>query len=333
MIIRRAGPALSVQDMGRVGYMAEGLSRGGAADRLAMAEGAVLLGQDIALAALEMAGFGGEFEVTQETRIALSGAPMMATLDGQALRWNATHVMKPGQVLSIGAPLQGLYGYLHVGGGIASEPVMGSRSVHLAAKVGSLLTAGQSLLVGDDKNADLPAVKLPISERFQGGVLRITPSAQTDRFSASERARFEATEFRRSPRGNRQGVQLDFDGAGFTAEAQLHILSEIIVPGDIQMTGEGIPYLLLPECQTTGGYPRIGTIIPADQPRAAQAAPGAKLRFRFITLEQGVETLRTVGQTLAELKQSLTPLIRDPREMRDLLAYQMISGVTAGHDE
>lgn len=333
LIIRRAGPALSVQDKGRVGYMVQGLSRGGAADRLALAEGAALLGQSMDLAALEMPGFGGVFEVTQDTRIALTGAPMAASVEGEPLLWNATHRIAAGQSITIGAPVRGLYGYLHVGGGIATEPVMESRAAHLTARVGVPVVAGMELPIGVDENADQGDVKLPITERFQGGVLRITPSAQTERFSEAERARFEATEFTRSPRGNRQGVQLDFEGAPFAADSQLHILSEIIVPGDIQMTGDGVPFLLLPECQTTGGYPRIATIVPQDQPIAAQAATGARLRFRFITLEEGLETLRSEAQILADLKKTMQPLIRDPRDIRDLLSYQMISGMTAGHDE
>lgn len=333
LIIRRAGPALSVQDKGRVGYMVQGLSRGGAADRLALAEGAVLLGQSGDFAALEMPGFGGVFEVIQDTRIALTGAPMTASVDGEPLLWNATHRVAAGQQITIGAPLRGHYGYLHVGGGFATDPVMGSRAAHLTARVGNAVVAGMTLPIGDDENADQADVKLPMNERFQGGILRITPSAQTARFSKAERARFEATEFTRSPRGNRQGVQLDFEGAPFTAAQQLHILSEIIVPGDIQMTGDGVPFLLLPECQTTGGYPRIATIVPQDQPLAAQAPTGAHLRFQFIPLKEGLETLRSEAQILADLKRTLQPLVRDPRDIRDLLSYQMISGVTAGHDD
>jgi len=333
LIIRRAGPALSVQDKGRVGFMALGLSRGGAADRLALAEGAALLGQDINLAALEMAGFGGVFEMTEDTRIALTGAPMQASVEGQALVWNAVHMIKAGQQINIGAPLKGVYGYLHVGGGIASEIHMGSRAAHLATKVGHLVVAGERLPIGNDANFDLPAMKLPMSDRFQGGTLRITASAQTDRFSEAERDRFVNTEFTRGARGNRQGVALEFEGDGFVAEALLNVLSEIIVPGDIQMSGDGAPVLLLPECQTTGGYPRIGTIVPQDQAKAAQAAAGAKLRFQFISVEDGLKSLQSEAKILGDLKKKLAPLIRDPHDIRDLLGYQLISGVTAGYDQ
>ncbi len=332
LIIMRAGAALSIQDLGRAGYMSFGLSCGGAADRLAMAEGAALLGQDVNLAALEMAGFGGVFEVSQDTRIALTGAPMKATVDDQPLVWNAVQSIKAGQRITIGAASSGVYGYLHVGGGFATDPRLGSRSSHIAASIGEAIVTGTELPIGVDANANSGGLKLPVQDRFSGGIVRVSPSAQTDRFSKTERARFEATQFVRTPHGNRQGIQLEFDGAPFAAEGQLSILSEIMVPGDIQMTGSGNPFVLLPECQTTGGYPRIATVLPQDLPIVAQAAPGTPLQFRFVSIEEALETALTPAQIVADLKRQRQPLIRDPRDIHDLLGYQLISGVTAGRE-
>jgi len=330
LIIHQAGPTLSVQDFGRPGYMAFGLSQGGAADRLALAEGAALLGQGPEFAALEMAGVGGIFEASQDIRIALTGAPMVASVDVQPLAWNASQTIRAGQRISIGAALKGLYGYLHVGGGITTPRQMASRSHHIIAGIGTPIKAGAHLPIGVDANFDQPDQRLPIPDRFSGGTLRVLPSAQTHRFSKAEIARFEATEFVRTPRGNRQGVQLGFDGDPFATEQQLSILSEIMVAGDIQMTGEGNPYVLLPECQTTGGYPRIGTVMPDDLPLVAQAAPGTRLRFRFVTIETALEATRSPAQVQSDLKRAMQPLIRDPREIRDLLSYQLIGGVTTG---
>jgi allophanate hydrolase len=120
LIVHRAGPGVSVQDKGRPGYLAFGLSRGGAADRLALAEGAALLGQSDTLAALELPGMGGEFEATEDMRIALTGAPMRASIEGERVVWNASHMLPRGARLSIGAVEAGAYGYLHLGGGIAT---------------------------------------------------------------------------------------------------------------------------------------------------------------------------------------------------------------------
>ncbi len=117
-----------MQDLGRPGLLAKGLSRGGAADPLALAEGAALLGQRADFAAIEMTGMGGIFEAEGDSlRIALTGAPMQASIDGEPVAWNASHLLHRGQRLSIGAARKGTYGYLHVGGGIATEPFLGSR--------------------------------------------------------------------------------------------------------------------------------------------------------------------------------------------------------------
>ncbi len=331
--ILEAGPGLTVQDLGRPGYLASGLARGGAADRRAIHEGAALLGQDQGLAALEMAGLGGVFTARQPLRIALSGAPMQARLDGRDLAWNASHDLLPGQRLSIGGARSGVYGYLHLGGGIATERFLGSRSVHLLSAIGAALAAGDSLPVGPDTTARFGTGKcLDILPRFKGGAVRIVPSAQTSLFAKTERDRFEATAFARDPRGNRQGVRLAYDGAPFAIADQLNILSEIIVPGDIQMTGDGAPYVLLPECQVTGGYPRIGTVLPCDLPIVAQAAPGTALRFRFVSLEEGLTAEAQSRATEARLGRELRRLVRDPRLMADLLGYQLISGVVSGQD-
>nr|WP_311734931.1 hypothetical protein [Alloyangia mangrovi] len=120
--IIRADGILTVQDMGRPGHLAAGLSRGGAMDRLAVLEAAALLGGKAPLAGLEMAGAGGEFTVTGATRIALTGAPMTATLDGEPLRWNASHPVLPGQILRIGGARAGVYGYLTRRGASPASP-------------------------------------------------------------------------------------------------------------------------------------------------------------------------------------------------------------------
>lgn len=327
LTVTRAGPAITVQDMGRPGHMAQGLSVGGAADRLALIEGAALLGQSIDCAAIEMAAFGGDFSTTIDMRIALTGAPMKASVDGDPLVWNASHMIKAGQKLSIGAATSGVYGYLHIGGGIATEPVLQSRSAHLSAGLGGLIAAGDTLAIGPDSHTQDVGITFIAEDRFHGGVLRLLPSVQTHRFTPVERSRFEATTFTRTPRGNRQGVELAIDGQPFASPDQLTILSEPMVAGDVQMTGAGIPFVLLPECQTTGGYPRIGTIVPGDLPKIAQATTGTRLSFQFIEFDDALATHKSPMELMKSLKSSLRPLVRDPRSMRNLLTYEMIGGV------
>lgn len=331
LIVHRAGPGATVQDLGRPGYLAYGLSRGGAADRMALAEGAALLGQADDFAALELPGLGGLFEATEDMRIALTGAPMRARIDDTRLAWNASHMLPAGARLDIGAAETGTYGYLHLGGGVQTRPVLGGRGAHLAAGIGGPIKPGDRLAVGADGRQDA-GWRLPPEDRFGGGPVRIVPSLQTDFFARAEIERFEATVFRRDARGNRMGVRLDSGAEGFHSDAGLNILSEVIVPGDIQITGDGTPFVLLNECQTTGGYPRIGSVLPSDLPRVAQARPGEHLRFTFVSLEEAVAIETRSRDLRKDLRNRLTPLIRDPARIANLLSYQLISGMTAGHE-
>jgi len=332
LAVHRAGPGVTVQDLGRPGYLRFGVSRGGAVDRLALSEGAALLGQSGDLAALELAGFGGDFEASEDIRIALTGAPMRASIDGEAVAWNASYALPRGARLSIGAVTAGSYGYLHVGGGIDAPEVMGARSAHLAAGLGAVIEAGQILPIGKDGKPGNVGFCLDPALRFDGGRVRVVPGPQTRFFAEAERSRFASETFRRDTRGNRMGVRLLPEGAPYVSEAGLSVLSEAVVPGDIQVTGDGTPFVLMCECQTTGGYPRIGSVLPSDLPRVAQAPVGATLRFEFVTHADAARIEAAERKRIGGLRGTLRRLIRDPAEIRDLLSYQLIGGVTAGDD-
>lgn len=329
--VLRAGPAMTLQDQGRSGYLAFGLSRGGAVDRLALLEGAALLGQDPMLAALEMGGMGGEFIASEPVRIALTGAPMRATIAGNKVQWNASHMLLAGERLSIGAATSGSYGYLHVGGGFHGDTVLGACSAHLAAGIGASVCDDTLLSVGPDAGS-LVGQKIEAAPRFDGGLVRIVPSLQTAFFAPEELARFEATVFARDTRGNRMGVRIVPDGDGFKTQAGLSILSEVIVSGDVQVTGDGTPFVLLAECGTTGGYPRIGSVLPMDLPRVAQARAGANLQFKFLTLQEAMVVETREAARRKSLRGSVKPLIRNPHDIPDLLSYQLISGAITGED-
>ncbi|WP_417719733.1 biotin-dependent carboxyltransferase family protein [Salipiger sp.] len=334
LVVHRAGPQLSLQDRGRPGWITQGLSRGGAMDRLALAEGEALLGHG-PQAALEMGGMGGLFEATHPVRIALTGAPMRASVDGAPVAWNASHALPAGARLDIGPVTAGAYGYLHVGGGFDGPELLGARSAHLTAGLGARIEAGARLPLRPDRaTATGTNRKLRADDRFRGGTLRIVPSLQTGFFPEDQRDRLGSEGFTRDNRANRMGVKVVPDGAGYGVEGGLSVVSEVISPGDIQITGDGAPFVLLAECQTTGGYPRLATVIPADLPRIAQAPAGARLAFRFVTLDQALEAEAAHRRALGELPRRVEALIRDPADVPDLLGHKLVSGFSDGehHD-
>ena len=332
LTIAQAGPALAVQDLGRPGWRAQGLTKGGAADPMAIYEGAALLGQSPELAVIEMTGTGGTFIADGDIRIALTGAGMAAKIDGDVVVWNASHLLPAGAKLTIGGASSGTYGYLHVGGGIMSDVFLGARASHLSAGLGRPLAAGDAFVVGDDTGRET-GLTLPRDGRFDGGVVHVVASMQTEHFTPAERQRFTETQFSRDPRANRVGVRMDHQGGGFHAEGGLTILSEVIVPGDIQITGDGAPFVLMGECQTTGGYPRIGTVIPSDIPRVAQAAAGAPIMFKFLSLAEAITLEIRNRDAIHALRGQVKPLIRDPRQIRNLLLYQLVGGTVSAWDD
>lgn len=331
LTIARADGILTVQDMGRPGHLAQGLSRGGAMDRQALIEAAALLGAEAPLAGIEMAAAGGRFTADNPTRIALTGAPMAAVLDDAPLRWHASHLIEPGQTLCIGAAQSGVYGYLTPAGGIATPAWLDSRAAHLTIGIGATLSAGDTLPCGDDPDPERPAQLIDPAQRFNGGTLRVMDGPQTGLFDDDVLRDFYATAFTRGPRGNRQGVQLQAE-ARFTSAHAKGLASDMIGPGDLQLTGDGVPFVLMAECQTIGGYPRIGQVIPADLPIIAQAAPGASLRCQRLDVAAGDALWKPETALLREAASRCRNLIRDPATIPDLLSYQLVGGVTAGQD-
>lgn len=332
LILHRAGPAMTLQDLGRPGHIAQGIGTGGAADRLALLEAAALLQAAKPLPVIEMAGLGGSFEVTQTCRFALTGAPMRATLNGSQIAWNESHLISPGDRLDIGGASEGVYGYLCFAGEIATPPWLDSRATQADLGIGRRLEAGDNLPLGPDPDPQSPLRRLSVEGRCNGGSLRMMPGPQTELFSTETLQRALATPFRRGPAANRQGVRLDQDGAPFGAEKSAVLASDFITIGDIQMTGDGVPYILLADCQTMGGYPRLGTVLPCDLPKLAQAPLGAEIRLILLSLAEADGLWKSDQVQLAELRRAAEVKIRDPLSIRDLLRYQLISGVTAGDD-
>ena len=323
-----AGPGLTMQDSGRPGWLAAGLSQGGAMDRDALAEGNALLGQAQTAAALEMAGMGGTFEVLAPLRIALTGALMTADQDGDPLHWNAGHTLPTGARLHIGPARRGNYGYLHVGGGFAGHEHLGSQSAHLLSGIGRPIEAGEILSGPEDAGHESGMVLQP-EDRHSGGTIRVVASVQTDAFSDALRARFFNATFTRHPNSTRQAIRLSHDGDGFSQPGMLNTVSEIVTPGDIQIAGNGDPYILMRECQTMGGYPRIATAIPCDLSRVAQTPVGTPIRFQLIDFETAITAERKHAGQLPNPK----PLLRAPGDVQDLLSYQLISGAIRGDEE
>lgn len=325
-------PTASIQDRGRPGLLRYGVSPGGAMDGYGLAEGQALLGNAADDAALEMAGHGGSFRAEGEVWASLSGAPMQASLNGQPLRWRQSLHLLDGDTLTIGATLKGVYGYLHVAGGFQTELVLGARSTHVRAGFGHLPKAGDLLPVGLVPPNPLP-LALPCPEYFDRRRIRALWGPQSHLFDDRARSRFATARFSVSDKRDRMGMQILPDCPPFQGDGGLSIASDATLPGDIQIIGNGIPAVLLADRGPTGGYPRIATVITADIDALAQIGSGDSFAISIVDRSDAVSAISEYRRAIKALPGQAEPVLRDPRDMADLLSYNLIDGVTTGEND
>ena len=320
----------AVQDLGRPGLQRAGVAEGGALDPRALHEGAALLGQSPGLAALEMTLQGGTFRaVGGPVRVALTGSPCPATVDGRPVGWHSAFTLDPGATLAVGKAEGGVYAYLHLEGGIDVPSVLHSRSTHLRAGFGGL--DGRAVRAGDLLPAAGPASRADVASldpKPEPAVdhVRVLWGVHAEEFDEAERERFLATTFRVSAKRDRMGVRLDGAEAPFRPARGLTLISDAVVLGDVQVPGDGVPIVLLADRQPTGGYPRIATVITADLPAFAQLPVGAPFRLRAVAPTDAVAALRAHRARL----DALPAHVRIGPAVDPLLTANLIDGVYEG---
>ncbi|MGH8737346.1 MAG: biotin-dependent carboxyltransferase family protein [Burkholderiales bacterium] len=331
MTLRVAKPGLlsTVQDRGRHGLQHLGIVPCGAMDQIAHAIANALVGNEPDAATLELTVIGPELVFGHDALIALCGAEFGATLDGRALPRDRPVLAHAGARLAVGRALRGSRGYLGIGGGIALEPVLGSRSTYLPARFGGFegraLRAGDTLPLAPDA-AELAGARYA---RLAAGATRregidtvrwsAPPLTLPDREpivvhamegrhfglfgAAAQRVLFDAV-WRVAPESNRMGFRLG--GPALVADGAGELLSGPTCLGTVQVPANGAPIALMADHQTTGGYPKIAEIASADVARLAQLAPGGRLRFARCTLEDALELGRAARTRLDAALRAIT---------------------------
>ncbi|KAB8189418.1 5-oxoprolinase/urea amidolyase family protein [Nonomuraea phyllanthi] len=265
------GPYATVQDLGRPGLAHLGVPRSGAADAPSLRLANRLVGNPERLAGIELTFGMARLLFHDGAWAALTGAPV----DGPA-GMGAPFWMPPGSELRLGTPAWGLRTYLAVRGGIAVEPVLGSRSTDSLSGLGpEPLRAGTLLPVGRPEGEIRADLAPPPGPR--PAVLRVTPGPRDDWFAAGALDVLCARPYSVSQDSNRVGVRLR--GAELVRARQGELPSEGVVTGAIQVPPSGQPIVFLADHPPTGGYPVIGVVREADLPVAAQLRPGDEVRF------------------------------------------------------
>lgn len=289
LVIKRAGPLTTLQDSGRTGMLVHGVSASGPMDRrgFALAE------------AMAETGCGAALEFTASglclvfkgppCRMGFAGGGFIISVNGRALDWPGSTMLEHDDVVEISAGPWGNYGYVRFDHEIDVPLVMGSRATNVTVGLGGY--AGRALAAGDC----LDLTPLPTGEPVRSiTTLHPTELAEPVRFiwgihaelfPAAVRHAFTANPFRISPQMDRMGVRLIDAVNVFSSQRILSLVSDSVVPGDVQILGDGTPIVLLRDHQPTGGYPRIATVIDADCDRLAQIRSGQNIMFQSVNVE------------------------------------------------
>ena len=321
MIVLKPGMLSTFQDLGRFGQQHLGVSVAGAMDQRAHRLANVLVGNDPALATLEITLTGPTLRFTKPCCLALCGADLGATLNGQPLVLNRPIVVRAKDELSFGVRQHGTRAYLAVHGGFALEPVLGSTSTYLRSAMGGW--HGRALRRDDEipllrplKNKgledlamDLWSLKIylpaALSEPRQTFV-RLIKGQQWDEFTPESCVALLTEPYRISPDSERMGYRLQ--GASLLMTTPRQMISEGTTFGTIQVPAGGQPIILMADRQTTGGYPKMAYVASVDLPRLAQMGPGDIVSFKAISLEQAQALDLTRAKAFATLADALQPV-------------------------
>ena len=305
LVVGSIGPASSVQDGGRPGAQRYGLTVSGAMDRLALAAANTLVGNEPFAAVVEIGPFGATFTAKDgAVRVAIAGAPRNADIAGRPVAIDTSVTLKDGEMLTLGFARGGAFTYLAIEGGIKGEPVFGSLAVNARAGLGSPyprpLQAGDEFTVDAASGASELRIEWP---KPVSGPIRVVLGPQDDEFDDANKALFLDSEWKISATSDRMGYRLD--GPAIKHLHGHNIVSDGTVNGSIQVPGNGAPIVLMPDRGTSGGYPKIATVISADLGRFAQIPAGRGFRFKAIGMPEAQKELRNFVQLIGALPDRL----------------------------
>jgi biotin-dependent carboxylase-like uncharacterized protein len=333
--ILEPGLAAALQDCGRPGYQRFGVPVSGALDTVSLAIANTLVGNPPCTAALEILGAGLTFEVDADSAtLALAGmaAPLALQSGTAAIRIPPFQSLtaRRGDLLRVPPPKGGAAAYLAVEGGFDIPPALRSLSTYRRAALGGF--RGRALTAGDRLPLHLPSSnRSPVTLNADiraPEILRAICGPNAGYFTPIAFETLFSSPYTVEPASDRMGLRL----AGPVLERAIvgEIPSQGTTVGGMQVPSDGQPILLLADRQTTGGYPRIATVIGADIAAAGRLVAGMSVRFEEVTREQAVQLLKMQRDWLASLPHSLKPVTSGPLSTERLLSHNLIGGVTAG---
>ncbi len=304
--VLEGGMLTTVQDLGRYGYQRYGVPVAGAMDPFALQAANALVGNSLDKAVLEITITGPILRATESCLIAVTGADLSFRVNGRPLpSWMAVFVRR-GWIIEFGERKSGCRAYLAVAGGIDVPSIMGSESTYLrggfggfqgrALKEGDLIPLGQTALhLPNLAGRAFPSDRIP--EYSDTPEVRVVLGPQDDYFTEEGIAAFLSSEYKVGPASDRMGYRLQ--GPEIAHQGRADIISDGIALGSVQVPADKQPIVMMADRQTTGGYPKIATVISADIPLLAQCLPGdGTVTFQAITVEDSQACYREMMDAL-----------------------------------
>jgi len=323
--VLKPGLLTTVQDLGRFGYQKDGLVVSGALDTAALRTANLLVGNPATAAGLECTLRGPTLRFEADALLALTGADLAATINGQPVPRGRPVAVRAGAVLAFGvAPGPGR-AWLALAGGMATAPVLGSRATYLRAALGGF--AGRALRVGDVlpvgewsalserlfaqvappvtgwAAAPWGSAVVPTPPLGAKLVVQAVPGPEYAQFTPASQRAFWAETYTVTTEADRMGCRLS--GPALARGTSAELLSSAVTFGTVQVPAAGQPIVLLADCQTTGGYPRLAQVISADVGRLAQALPGTRLCFAPMALAAAQALYLAQEQRLRKLARAV----------------------------
>jgi antagonist of KipI len=291
----------TIQDLGRWGHQAAGVPVAGPMDVYSHRLANQLVGNSENAAALEITLIGPELIAHGDLLCAITGAEFAVLVGGHPVHHTSAFRVAAGATIRFGERRAGTRATLAVRGGIAVPPVFGSRATSVMSRMGPYsgrpLTVGDVLPVGEERRFDDAASSVyPMSMPRGGARLRVMAGPHEAMFTASTHETFFSSRYTVTQNSNRMGYQLS--GPRLQHADAADILSEATPFGSIQVPGSGQPILLMADRQTTGGYPKIATVISADLSLAGQLAPGDWVEFVSCSRTAALDALRAQQRRL-----------------------------------
>ena len=308
LTILSPGVLTTVQDFGRPGFAALGISPCGAADPVALRIGNALVGNRPGAAALEMTLVGPALRFDSAAEFVLMGADLAATLDGETLAIGDVIRAKAGQVFKTAAAREAGSGggcrcYLCIAGGIDVPLILGSASTHLESRLGGF--QGRRVQTGDAlrfRGAKRTANRRKLNPNLMDLIkirhtLRVTEAIHTAQFTADAIDAFYRGDFLVAEQSSRLGLRLEGAPVAMPGE----VLTTGVCLGTIQVPPSGQPIILFVDQQTTGGYPQIACVASVDHFRIGQLRPGDRIRFQRISFDEARRLYLAQEKLLAKL--------------------------------